>query len=469
MPIQSINPTTGERLQTFAPHSAAELETKLQSAERAFVDYQQVPVSKRMALLERTADVLEARAPELGRIMTTEMGKTLKSAMDEAKKCALACRYYAQNGEAFLRPDRLGDSAQVLAQPIGPVLAVMPWNFPFWQVFRFAAPALLLGNPGLLKHASNVPQSALAIENLLKEAGFPDGMFQTLLIGSDVVESMIGHPVIRAVTLTGSEAAGRSVARIAGDHLKKCVLELGGSDPFIVTDTADLDVAIRTAVTARTLNNGQSCIAAKRFIVFESIADHFEKEFSRQMAALKVGDPLDPDTQIGPLATPTILKELEDQVKRAVEHGARVLTGGERGQGAGNFYLPTVLTHVTQDSPAAREELFGPVAPIFRVPDAAAAVRLANQSRFGLGASLWCRDETAAQKMAEEIDSGMVFINSMVASSPHLPFGGIKKSGYGRELGRGGMLEFANLKTVSIAAADPGSRENVPNETPATE
>lgn len=456
MAISSVNPATGEVLKEFKPLTPAEITERLQKAERAFAQFRLTSPRERAQKLARAAEIIEAQLPELARLMTLEMGKTLQAATDEAKKCATACRYYVEHGEAFLKPDPVeteGFEAYILPQPLGPVLAVMPWNFPFWQVFRFAAPALMLGNVGLLKHASNVPQCALAIERIFREAGFADGVFQTLLIGSDAVDSVIVSPYVRAVTLTGSEGAGRSVARTAGAHLKKCVLELGGSDPFIVTESADLTQAVRVAVQARIINNGQSCIAAKRFIVLEGIAARFEREMTQAMAALKVGDPLDPATQIGPLATAEIRRTLQDQVDRAVVQGARILTGGKAREGKGNYYEPTVLTQVGEDSPAFVEELFGPVAPIFRARDLAHAVELANHSRFGLGASAWTQDPSEIQAFAQGLEAGMVFINAMVASDPRLPFGGIKHSGYGRELGRLGMLEFANLKSVAIAKA----------------
>jgi succinate-semialdehyde dehydrogenase/glutarate-semialdehyde dehydrogenase len=384
--------------------------------------------------------------------MTLEMGKTLRSGIDEAAKCALACRYYADHASRFLAPQAVeqgpDSSGEIRFLPSGAVLAIMPWNFPFWQVIRFAVPALAAGNVGLLKHASNVPRCALALEQLFRDAGAPPGVFQTLLIGSARVASIIADPRVRAVTLTGSEAAGRSVAATAGRHLKKTVLELGGSDPFIVTASADVSRAARTAVTARIINNGQSCIAAKRFIVVDAVADPFEREFVARMQALRVGDPLLPDTDVGPLATRQLVDDLDAQVKETVSRGALSLTGGYRLDRPGNFYAPTVLSDAPRGSPATEQELFGPVATLFRVPDVDAAIALANDSTFGLGASVWTSVPAEAERFATEIESGLVFVNAMVASDPRYPFGGVKSSGYGRELAEFGLREFTNIKTV---------------------
>ncbi len=405
----------------------------------------------------RAAEILETEKAEFGKIMTLEMGKPLKAAIGEAEKCAWVCRYYAENAEKHLGDINVETNAQqsyVHFQPLGPVLAVMPWNFPFWQVFRFAAPALMAGNVGLLKHASNVPQCALAIEETFTRAGFPEGAFQTLLIGSDAVETILNDDRVVAATLTGSEPAGRSVAATAGKQIKKTVLELGGSDPFIVMPSANLGDAVTTAVKARTINNGQSCIAAKRFIVADEIYDEFERRFVDEMQQLKIGDPLDESVEIGPLATPQIVNDLDEQVKKAVASGARVLTGGKRIDRPGNFFEPTVLVDVDLKSPVSCEEIFGPVAMLFRVANIDDAIRVANATPFGLGSAAWTSDAAEQARFINELEAGAVFINGMVASDPRLPFGGVKHSGYGRELAEFGIREFVNIKTVWIGAAD---------------
>jgi succinate-semialdehyde dehydrogenase / glutarate-semialdehyde dehydrogenase len=445
--IASVNPATNETLATFDPLTEVQLEEKLACAEAAYRSYRKTAFADRARWLTRAAEILEQEKDELGRIMTLEMGKPIVAARQEAAKCALGCRYYAEHGERFLATEQVDAHSFIHYQPIGPILAVMPWNFPLWQVFRFLAPALAAGNVGLLKHSSNVPQCALAIESIVRRAGFPDRVFQTLLIGSDRVQRVIEDRRVRAVTLTGSEGAGRQVASRAGHHLKKTVLELGGSDPFIVMPTADLAEAVRTGVAARCINNGQSCIAAKRFIVHQDIADEFEKGFVDGMRTLVVGNPMEESTQIGPLATPEILQQLEEQVKRS---GGRVLLGGSRLERPGNFFAPTVLTGVPRDSPAYREELFGPVATLFRVPDLDSAIALANDTTFGLGASAWTRDSSEQARFINEIETGVVFLNAMVASDPRLPFGGVKDSGYGRELSSWGLREFVNIKTVVV-------------------
>jgi succinate-semialdehyde dehydrogenase/glutarate-semialdehyde dehydrogenase len=398
------------------------------------------------------AGLLETERDRLAGLMTLEMGKTFRAARDEATKCAAGCRYYAEHAGTITAPVPVENEGmkhgEVRFEPLGAVLAVMPWNFPFWQVIRFAAPALAAGNVGLLKHASNVPQCAIALEDLWRRAGVPDGAFQTLLIGSSRVESIIADSRVVAVTLTGSEGAGRAVASAAGRYLKKTVLELGGSDPFIVTPSADLDLAVKTAVDARIINNGQSCIAAKRFIVLEEIADEFTARFVERMAALRVGDPMLPDTDVGPLATAAIRDELHAQVEETVSRGAEVLLGGSPLAGAGWFYAPTVLADIPRGSPAREQELFGPVASLFRVPDVESAIALANDSTFGLGASAWTTDSVEAEKFAKGLEAGSVFLNGMVASDPRYPFGGVKHSGYGRELASWGLREFVNIKTV---------------------
>ena len=406
--------------------------------------------------MNRAAEILESDKRELGKLMTLEMGKPISSAIAEAEKCAAGCRYYAANAERFLADqpvDTDGGKSWVAFQPMGAVLAIMPWNFPLWQVFRFAAPALMAGNVGLLKHSSNVPQCALAIEDIFRRAGFADGVFQTLLIGSDAVEKIIADPRIAAVTLTGSEGAGRSVASSAGKHLKKSVVELGGSDPFVVTPSADLDAAVATGVTARMINNGQSCIAAKRFIVHAGIYEQFLERFVAAVQSVRVGDPMEEETQLGPLATAAIRDELHAQVQSSVSKGAKLLTGGKPLDRKGFFYAPTVLADIPPDAPAAQDELFGPVASVFRAKSLDAAIDLANGTKFGLGASAWTGDRKEQERFIEEIESGLLFINGMVASDPRLPFGGVKSSGFGRELGEFGIREFVNIKTVKVVEA----------------
>jgi succinate-semialdehyde dehydrogenase/glutarate-semialdehyde dehydrogenase len=453
MPIATINPATAETLKTFDALTEAELDAKIAQAARTFQTYRRTPLVERAERMHRAAGILDSEQGVFGRMMTTEMGKLVKAGNEEAAKCAWGCRFYAENAARMLADEPVQSTATesfVRYQPLGPILAVMPWNFPFWQVFRLAAPALMAGNVVLLKHASNVPQCALMIEDVFRRAGFPDGAFQTLLIGSDQVQRVLEDPRVAGASLTGSEPAGRQVAGTAGRQLKKMVLELGGSDPFIVTANADLAAAIETAVKARVVNSGQSCIAAKRFIVTEAVADAFERGFTDKMRALKVGDPLDPATEVGPLATRTVLTDLDDQVKRAVAAGARVLTGGHPLDRPGNYYAPTVLTDIRRGSPAYTEELFGPVAALFRVPDVDGAIHLANDTSFGLGSSVWTNDAAERARFTDEIEAGQVFVNGMVVSDPRLPFGGIKHSGYGRELGVYGIREFVNVKTVWI-------------------
>ena len=456
MAIATVNPATGELLKSFDALSDAQIEAKLQRAADTFSTYRKMPFAARARLMLKAAEILEQEKETFARMMTTEMGKTLRSAVDEAAKCASACRYYAENAERFLADEIVETGAQrsyIRYQPMGPVLAVMPWNFPFWQVLRFAAPALMAGNVGLLKHASIVPQCALMIEDLFRRAGFPDGAFQTLLIGSQKVEKILEDPRVMAATLTGSEGAGVQVGMAAAKKIKKVVLELGGSDPFIVMPSANLETAVTTAVKARVINNGQSCIAAKRFIVAEAIAEKFERAFVSKMEALRVGDPFDEKTELGPLATADGVADLDRDVQETVRAGARVLTGGKPLDRPGNFYAPTVLTDIPRNSPAYREELFGPVASIFRAKNIADAIHIANDSRFGLGASAWTNDENERERFINDLESGMVFINKMVASDPRIPFGGVKWSGHGRELGAHGIREFTNIKTVWIEDA----------------
>jgi succinate-semialdehyde dehydrogenase/glutarate-semialdehyde dehydrogenase len=450
MTIASINPATGETIKTFEALTDAEVDAALTRAGNAAQVNRTRSFSERALRMRKAAEILESRQDELGRLMTTEMGKPLKAAVAEALKCANACRYYAEHAEQYLADEHVATEASetfIRYQPMGTILAVMPWNFPFWQVFRFAAPALMAGNVALLKHASNVPQCALAIEEVFRDAGFTDHEFQTLLIGSDQVERLIGDERVKAVTLTGSEPAGASVASIAAKHIKKAVLELGGSDPFIVMPSANLKDAVATAVKARIINNGQSCIAAKRFIIHESIADEFEKRFVAAMESLKVGDPLDESTDIGPLATPQIADDIEKQVRDSVAAGAQLLTGGKRN---GNFYSPTVLARIPDHAPAAREETFGPVASLFRVANITEAISVANDTPFGLGASVWTNDRAEIDQFTDGIDTGQVFVNAIVASDPRVPFGGTKHSGFGRELGVYGIREFVNVKTVWV-------------------
>jgi succinate-semialdehyde dehydrogenase / glutarate-semialdehyde dehydrogenase len=453
MTIASINPATGQTVRTFSPLSEAELDARLQCAADTYRRYRRTPIADRLGKLQRAAEILESEKEEFGRLMVMEMGKTLKAATEEAAKCALGCRYYVEHAERFLADEHVATNASrsfVAYQPIGPILAVMPWNFPFWQVFRFAAPALAAGNVGLLKHASNVPQCALAIQEIFRRAGFPEGCFQTLLIETQRVQRVIDDVRVAAVTLTGSTGAGSAVASAAGKQIKKTVLELGGSDPFIVMPGCDLEAAARTAVRARTINNGQSCIAAKRFIVVGSIADEFERRLVEGIRSLVVGDPMDPATDVGPLANEAQVKILADQVQRSVRAGARLLTGGQPIDGSGFYFAPGVLTNITPESPAYREEVFGPVALLFRARDIEEAIKIANDSQFGLGASAWTNDPRERDRFVAELEAGMVFINGMVVSDPRLPFGGVKQSGYGRELSVYGLREFVNIKTVWI-------------------
>ena len=454
MPIASINPATGEKLKEFSPFNDAEIEKRLSGAENAFRKYRQTTFTQRSELLHAVAELLFEEKKMLAEIITLEMGKLFRDSVAEIEKCARGCQFYAENGERFLE-DELAqtDAAKsyVQYQPLGPVLAIMPWNFPFWQVFRFAAPALLAGNVGLLKHASNVPQCARAIEQIFCRAGFHDGVFQTLLIEPDQVEKVIVDPRVKAVTLTGSEKAGIAVASTAAREIKKSVLELGGSDAFIVMPSANFESALSTAVKARIINTGQSCIAAKRFMIADQIYDEFLNQFVARMRALKLGDPMHETIEIGPLATEQILEGVHDQVQKTIAAGAKLLTGGNRIHGPGFFYEPTVFVDVPKDSPAYREEVFGPVAAIFRVRDAHNAIQLANDTTFGLGSSAWTNDPEEQKLFVSELDAGMVFINAMVASDPRLPFGGVKRSGFGRELGATGIREFTNAKTIWIS------------------
>ena len=457
MAIASVNPLTGEVLKTFAPLTDEQIEGRLALADRSFATYRHTSFSDRAHWMHQAAAILETRKTELAIIMTLEMGKTLKSAIAEVEKCAHLCRFYAENAPIFLADTIAQTDASrtiIRYQPLGIILAVMPWNFPFWQVFRFAVPSLMAGNVGLLKHASNVPQCALVIAEIFHTAGFPEGAFQTLLIGAERVAGLLADRRIKAATLTGSEAAGQSLAAIAGHHLKKVVLELGGSDPFIVLKSADLEQAVNTAVTARVMNNGQTCIAAKRFILEAAIADQFLEKFVAKFKALKIGDPMQPETDVGPLATPQILQELETLVKETADMGAKVLCGGYRHQPngfqTGNFYAPTILTDIPLGAPPYYAEFFGPVAAVFRVENLDAAITLANSTDFGLGASIWTNDAQEIEQAIAQLEAGAVFVNGMVKSDPRVPFGGIKRSGFGRELGVEGIREFVNIKTIWI-------------------
>jgi succinate-semialdehyde dehydrogenase/glutarate-semialdehyde dehydrogenase len=463
--IATINPATGETIRTFDPLGEHEITERIALAAETFASYRKTSFEQRWRWMHAAASELEAQAGDIAALMTTEMGKTLAAAEAEVTKCAKAARFYADHAEAFLADqpadaDAVGaDRAYLRWQPLGPVLAIMPWNFPFWQVMRFAAPALMAGNVGLLKHASNVPQTALKLQEVFAGAGFPPGAFQTLLIGSGQVERVLRDPRVVAATLTGSEPAGRSVAEIAGRQLKKTVLELGGSDPFVVMPSTDLDRATDVGVTSRCQNNGQSCISAKRFFVHADVADEFTRLFAEKMSALKVGDPMAEDTQIGPLATEQGRKDVEDYVRDAVDKGATVVVGGERLEGPGYYYPPTLLTGITPEMAIYHEEVFGPVAALFTVSGLDEAIEIANSHPYGLGSNLWSEDEEERARFVRDIASGMAFINGMTTSYPELPFGGVKQSGYGRELTELGMREFMNAKTVWVgsSAGEKGS------------
>lgn len=455
--IATINPATGETVKTFTPATAGEVDAAIERAASRFAEYRHTSFAQRSRWMHTTADLLESEADQVAAMMTLEMGKTLTSAKAEALKCVKGFRYYADHAEALLAdvpadPSLVGASkAFARYQPLGVILAVMPWNFPLWQAVRFASAALMAGNVGLLKHASNVPQTALYLADLLARGGFPDGCFQTLLIGSGAVEQVLRDPRVAAATLTGSEPAGRSVAAIAGDEIKHTVLELGGSDPFIVMPSADLDSAVGTAVTARMQNNGQSCIAAKRFIVHTDVYDDFVTKFTEQIAALRVGDPADPDTEVGPLATEQGRIDVEQLVDQAAASGAVIRCGGKRLDRPGWFYPPTVITDITRDMAIFSEEVFGPVASVYRAAGIDEAIEIANATPFGLGSNAWTRDDAEVSRFVDEIEAGQVFINGMTTSHPELPFGGVKRSGYGRELSGQGIREFCNLKTVWVA------------------
>ncbi|MBE4739170.1 MULTISPECIES: NADP-dependent succinic semialdehyde dehydrogenase [Streptomyces] len=457
MPIATVNPANGETLKTYDALGEEEIEHRLATAAATFRAYRTTSFAERARLLRRAADLLDEDTEDVARVMTTEMGKPVKQARAEAAKCAKAMRWYADHAEVLLTDVEPSDAdvkdsgaSRVLVRyrPLGPVLAVMPWNFPLWQVIRFAAPALMAGNVGLLKHASNVPQTALYLEDLFRRAGFPEGCFQTLLVGSGAVEDILRDPRVRAATLTGSEPAGRAVASVAGDEVKKTVLELGGSDPYVVMPSADVEKAARVAVTARVQNTGQSCIAAKRFIVHADVYDAFAERFVEAMRALKVGDPLDEDTDVGPLSSERGREDLEELVDEAVESGATVLCGAERPDGPGWFYPPTVLADITPEMRVHQEETFGPVATLYRVADLDEAIAIANDTPFGLSSNVWTRDTAEVDRFVRDLDAGAVYVNGMTASHPAFPFGGVKRSGYGRELSGHGIREFCNITTV---------------------
>ena len=452
--MESINPATGQHIAEYSEHSPEQARLLAESAQHSFLEWRQVSFAERRQRMKRAAQVLRDNKEAYARLMTREMGKIIKESRAEVEKCAWVCDYYAENAEAFLKDEIVETDASksfVSFSPIGVVLAVMPWNFPFWQVFRFAAPALMAGNTALLKHASNVPGCALAIEEVFQKAGFPEHVFTSLMIGSAAVEAVIRHPQVRAVTLTGSETAGRKVAAVAGDEIKKSVLELGGSDPFIVLEDADIPGCVLTSSAARMLNAGQSCIAAKRFIVVESRLKEFEEQQTAIMRALKMGDPMLEETQVGPMARPDLVDELDAQVRQSVKMGARLLAGGVRPKGSGSFYPPTVLSDVKPGMPAFEQETFGPVSAIIPVKDLEEAIAFANRSEFGLGGSIWTQDLKKGEAAARRIESGAVFVNGMTKSDPRLPFGGVKKSGYGRELSHYGIKEFVNIKSIWIA------------------
>jgi succinate-semialdehyde dehydrogenase/glutarate-semialdehyde dehydrogenase len=454
MALQAVNPATGERLAAYEEMPLDEVRNIIDKAHKAHLDWHRTSFRSRAALMRQAAQVLRSNAAEYAQLMAEEMGKPMRAGAAEVQKCALDCDYYAENAERFLAPEVVKTEARksfVTFQPLGVVLAVMPWNFPFWQVFRFAAPGLMAGNAAVLKHASNVPGCALAVEQIFRKAGFPENLFRTLMIGSRSVDAVIEHPLIRAATLTGSGPAGRAVASKAGALLKKTVLELGGSDPYLVLEDADLDLAAKVGAKGRLVNSGQSCIAAKRFIVVEKVRRQFEELFVSQMSAAKMGDPLSDDTEMGPLARHDLRDTVHRQVEGSIAKGARCLLGGTIPNNHGAYYPPTVLTDVSKGMPAFDEEVFGPVAAVVPVKDEEQAIETANDSAFGLGGGVFTRDLARGEHIAAElIDSGMVFVNEHVSSDPRLPFGGTKESGYGRELSHYGIREFVNIKTVYI-------------------
>ena len=452
--MRAINPATNELIKEYKEHTDSEVKEIVEAAHNAYLSWRDLSFAEKSKLMHKAAEVLHKNIDKYAKLITIEMGKVIKESRAEVEKCARVCEYYADNTEEFLADEIIEtDASKSMAvfQPIGAVLAVMPWNFPFWQVFRFAAPALMAGNVGVLKHASNVPGCALAIEEVFKEAGFPDNAFRTMLISAGKVEAVIKNPLVKAVTLTGSEPAGMQVASTAGYELKKTVLELGGSDPYVVLEDADIPACVKTSVTARMINAGQSCIAAKRFIVVESKVKEFEDQQVAIMKSLKMGDTLSEDTQVGAMARMDLLEELDQQVRDSIKMGAKLLCGGKKADGPGAFYMPTVLTNVKKGMPAYEQETFGPVSAIIAVKDEEEAIKVANDSEFGLGGSVWSKDVKRGERVARRIESGAVFVNGMTKSDPRLPFGGVKKSGYGRELSHYGIKEFVNIKTIWIA------------------
>jgi succinate-semialdehyde dehydrogenase / glutarate-semialdehyde dehydrogenase len=470
VPIATVNPTTGEVVKTFAEMPGEQVDRAIGDAVDAYGPLRATSFAERAGWMNAAADILDDERDEIAQMMTTEMGKTLAAAKAEAQKCGTAARFYAANAERFMADEPAdthavgAERAFVRYQPIGPVLAVMPWNFPLWQVMRFAAPALMAGNVGLLKHASNVPQTALFLAELFRRAGFPQGAFQTLLVGSSAVGKIVADPRVRAATLTGSEPAGRAIAEAAGRALKKTVLELGGSDPFVVMPSADLARAAEVATTSRCQNNGQSCISAKRFIVHSDVYDEFAEAFTERMSALRVGDPMAADTDVGPLATERGRTDVEGQVRDAVDKGAKVLCGGQRPDRSGWWYPPTVVAELTQQMRMWSEEVFGPVAGLYRVSSYDEAIELANGTTFGLGSNAWTRDPAEQERFAVDLDAGSVFINGMTTSYPQLPFGGVKNSGYGRELSAQGLREFCNIKTVWMGEGTPAPSAGAQSE-----
>jgi len=452
--MKAVNPATGELIKEYQEHTREDVGRIIAETDSEYRQWRKTTFAYRKELLHEVAKVLRKNVERYAKTMTLEMGKIITESRAEIEKCAWCCDYYAENAERFLADEVIATDASrslVAYEPLGVVLAVMPWNFPFWQVIRFAAPALMAGNGGLLKHASNVPGCALALEEIFREAGYPDNIFRTLLIRAGEVESVIANPLVKAVTLTGSEPAGMQVASIAGRELKKTVLELGGSDPFIVLDDADFPACVKIAAKARMINQGQSCIAAKRFIVVESLARQFAESQVEIMSSMKMGDPLDDQTEVGPMARLDLLEELDEQVQRSIKAGAKLLCGGKRADRPGAFYQPTVLTDVTKGMPAYEEETFGPVTAVITVKDTEEAIEVANDSPFGLGGSVWTRDIAKGEAVARQIETGAMFVNGLTKSDPRLPFGGVKRSGYGRELSQFGIREFVNIKTIWIA------------------